>query len=62
MAEILDEPAAVRRKRKAAALALLVLVIILALILFLWWHSLPDEDPGDPIIQDVEEVVPPPTG
>ena len=58
MAEIVDEPAPVRRKRKAAALVLLVLVIILAAILFIWWQSLPDEDPGDPIIQDVEEVVP----
>ena len=60
MSQIVDGPIAVRRKRRAIALALLAIVILLAAILFIWWDSLPDEDPGDPIVQDVEQLVPPP--
>lgn len=60
MTDLLEPTPAGRRRRKVVALTLLALAILLIAVAVAWWMNLPDEDPGDPIIEDVVEVSPNP--
>ena len=46
-----------RRRRKVVALTLAAVAIILFVITLIWWINLPDEDPGNPGIEDIGEEV-----
>jgi hypothetical protein len=54
--DLLEPTRAGRRHRKVVALILLALAVILTAIAAAWWLNLPDEDPGDPIIEDIVAV------
>ena len=55
MTELLEPTQAGRRRRKVVALSLWVVALILLAVAVGWWLNLPDEDPGEPIIEDVAE-------
>ena len=57
MAGPLEDSPEGRRRRKAVALVLLVVTLIVLAIALAWWFSLPDEDPGNPGVEDIAEEV-----
>ena len=57
MAGLLEDAPEARRRRKAIALTLFVITVILAAIALIWWAGLPDEDPGNPGVDDIAEEV-----